>query len=184
MRFNGSSFVNSSTEEIIETLMSNGYKGEPISANEIIVYVMLRRRLRLSMANKKGFCDEDGFFIYFSIEELCKKTNAPKRTVQRWLSELKRHGLISTKVQGLGKPQKIYVNLIEASDEPFKNADDTDDIAEAPIMAPRDAENGVQGCKKWRAEAQEMASPYREEYIQRLHTREYIPPTPQEGNAT
>lgn len=181
MRFNGSSFVNSSTEEIIETLMSNGYKGEPISANEIIVYVMLRRRLRLSMANKKGFCDEDGFFIYFSIEELCKKTNAPKRTVQRWLSELKRHGLISTKVQGLGKPQKIYVNLIEASDEPFKNADDTDDIAEAPIMASRDAENGVQGCKKWRAEAQEMASPYREEYIQRLHTREYIPPTPQEG---
>ena len=76
-----------------------------------IVYAMLKDRMKLSM--KEGWHDENGeVYINFTQETLAQFLNVTPRAVKQVMAALKDAGLISTKRQGLGKPNKIYIHKL------------------------------------------------------------------------
>lgn len=193
MRFSRQFYNNVNTIPLPTILVTSEEWVNKITMQEAVVYAFMRYRLQLSMGKEK-YHDEDGYFIYFSLKELAETFKVTERAVQKWLNKMRDHGLISTKRQGLGKPQKIYINLIESNDD-CESVDCENNDCESVEIIPkvsdtnnhssqrttirttgrvRDEQLGVRDTNDW-------ASPYSRELIQRTNTREYIPPTPQEG---
>lgn len=205
MQFNRQFYNNVNTIPLPTILVTSEEWVNKITMQEAVVYAFMRYRLQLSMGKEK-YRDEDGYFIYFSLKELAETFKVTERAVQKWLNKMRAHGLISTKQQGLGKPQKIYINLIESNDDCESDDcendgresvdcenDDCESVGYIPEVSDtnnhssqrttkrttgrvRDEQLGVRDTNNW-------ASPYSRELIQRTNTREYIPPTPQEGGA-
>lgn len=188
MQFNRQFYNNVNTIPLPTILVTSEEWVNKITMQEAVVYAFMRYRLQLSMGKEK-YHDEDGYFIYFSLKELAETFKVTERAVQKWLNKMRDHGLISTKRQGLGKPQKIYINLIESNDD--CESGDCESVGDIPEVSDtnnnssqqitirttgrvRDEQLGVRDTNDW-------ASPYSRELIQRTNTREYIPPTPQEG---
>lgn len=85
------------------------YKGLTNTAR--IVYAILKDRMKLSM--QEGWHDENGeVYINFTQETLAQFLNVTPRAVKQVMAALKDVGLISTKRQGLGKPNKIYIHKL------------------------------------------------------------------------
>lgn len=189
MQFNRQFYNNVNTIPLPTILVTSEEWVNKITMQEAVVYAFMRYRLQLSMGKEK-YHDEDGYFIYFSLKELAETFKVTERAVQKWLNKMRAHGLISTKQQGLGKPQKIYINLIESNDdcesdgcendgresiEIIPKVSDTNNHSSQRTTGRTSVEQlGVRDTNNW-------ASPYSRELIQRTNTREYIPPTPQEG---
>ncbi|MDE7213380.1 MAG: replication initiator protein A [Anaeroplasmataceae bacterium] len=65
---------------------------------------------RMSLSRKNDWCDENGdVYIYFSVEEIMETINAGNQKVAKLTKELDEIGLIESKRQGLGKPNKLYI---------------------------------------------------------------------------
>ena len=76
-----------------------------------IVYAMLKDRMKLSLKN--GWHDENGeVYINFTQEKMALLLNITPRAVKQTMASLKNVGLISTKRQGLGLPNKIYIHKL------------------------------------------------------------------------
>ncbi len=76
------------------------------------MYAYLKRRMNLSMQNRKYYEDEMGLFIYYKQAEIAEELHVSERQVRKTFHGMEEHGLIETKKQGMGLPQKIYIKNI------------------------------------------------------------------------
>lgn len=81
-----------------------------------LLYAILLDRCCLSECNGDDWKDEYGVtFLFFTIEEIMKLMHLGNKKVNKMLKELEEHGLIYRRHQGLGRPNKIYVqDLLKA----------------------------------------------------------------------
>ena len=82
-----------------------------LTPKAMIMYAVLADRAELSKKNPT-FKDKDGTYIIYPVSDLCALTRAGERTVRYILAELEDRGLISTRKQGKGLPQTIYIHSI------------------------------------------------------------------------
>jgi len=92
---------------IPKTLFTNPkYKG--LSTDAKVLYGLLLDRMSLSIKNK--WCDDMGrVFIFFSRNEVMELLNIGNQKVTKLFKQLKEYSLIDEKVQGLNRPNIIYV---------------------------------------------------------------------------
>lgn len=88
------------------------------------LYTLLKWRMNLSVMNADYFEDEDGLFVVYPHKEIAEQTGASERAVKDWFAQAEELGLIITKKQGLGRPQKIYlVNISELVEKDYTNGE-------------------------------------------------------------
>lgn len=73
------------------------------------LYMLMLDRYKLSVKN--DWHDKNGYYIYYTIEEVQKSTGKSNQKAQAILKELKQKGFIIRKRQGQGNPSKIYLLL-------------------------------------------------------------------------
>ena len=95
-----------------------------VSSTALIIYAMLADRQELSVKQGYRFRDCSGYYIIYTEQDLSEVIGISVRTVRRMLTELVGAGLIRTRKQGKGLPQKIYVDPA-ADDEAFSQSTDT-----------------------------------------------------------
>lgn len=87
--------------------LAKGFKD--LSINAKWAYSLMLDRMMMSRQNIDRFHDKNGMFLLFNRSELAEVIGTSESTVKRIFAELKGAGLIETKAQGFGKPQKIYL---------------------------------------------------------------------------
>lgn len=92
--------------------MLNDDKYKNFSSKEFLLYTLLLNRLNLSKKNSKHFFDRNGYFIFYSREEIMNDIRCSRTTASIILNNLENAGLIYKEYQDNGKPLKIYVNDI------------------------------------------------------------------------
>lgn len=86
-------------------------KYKDLSAEAKLLYGLMLDRTSLSAIN--GWCDRQGeVFIFFTIEETCKKLGCSHDKATRLQRELEKYKLLRRKSQGKGKPLMHYVLTI------------------------------------------------------------------------
>lgn len=84
-------------------------KYKSMSNTSKIMYAILKDRMELS--RKNGWHDEnDDIFLLFDQQDMADLLATSRVTINRNMKELKDAGLIEPIRQGLGKPNKIYIN--------------------------------------------------------------------------
>lgn len=79
----------------------------------VVAYKAILRNPELSLQSRavlyilKSFANSDGTHCFPSIEKLCEAAGCPRRTMTRYLSELRAAGLIFTKGQRTTKERKM-----------------------------------------------------------------------------
>lgn len=94
-----------------------------VSSTALIIYALLADRQELSVKQGYRFRDCSGYYIIYTEQDLSEVIGISVRTVRRMLTELVGAGLIRTRKQGKGLPQKIYVN-VNTDDEALSQVDD------------------------------------------------------------
>lgn len=83
-----------------------------LSSDAKILYALLKDRFELSVKN--SWIDENGdVFMYFTRQEMCELLCCGKNKAIKLCNELKDFGLIEEVRQGLNKPNKIYLTVVE-----------------------------------------------------------------------
>lgn len=90
--------------------LAKGFKD--LSINAKWAYSLMLDRMMMSRQNIDRFHDKNGMFLLFNRSELAEVIGTSESTVKRIFAELKGAGLIETKAQGFGKPQKIYLRKL------------------------------------------------------------------------
>ena len=90
--------------------LARGFKD--LSINAKWAYSLMLDRMMMSRQNIDRFRDKNGMFLLFNRSELAEVIGTSESTVKRIFAELKGAGLIETKAQGFGKPQKIYLRKL------------------------------------------------------------------------
>ena len=90
--------------------LAKGFKD--LSINAKWAYSLMLDRMMMSRQNIDRFHDKNGMFLLFNRSELAEVIGTSESTVKRIFAELKSAGLIETKAQGFGKPQKIYIRKL------------------------------------------------------------------------
>lgn len=90
--------------------LAKGFKD--LSINAKWAYSLMLDRMMMSRQNIDRFHDKNGMFLLFNRSELAEVIGTSESTVKRIFAELKGAGLIETKAQGFGKPQKIYIRKL------------------------------------------------------------------------
>ena len=90
--------------------LARGFKD--LSINAKWAYSLMLDRMMMSRQNIDRFHDKNGMFLLFNRSELAEVIGTSESTVKRIFAELKGAGLIETKAQGFGKPQKIYLRKL------------------------------------------------------------------------
>jgi len=95
-----------------ELLISEKYRA--LSAEAKLLYALMYSRKTLSEAN--GWVDAGGrVYIYFTVKEISEVIGCGCTKATKLLNELESYGgtgLIRRKKQGLGKPNRIYINSL------------------------------------------------------------------------
>ena len=87
-------------------------KYKKMSVEAKTLYALIIDRVKLSCKNN-WVDEEENIYIIFTNEEVRKELNCCLTTAIKIMKELKSYGLISSKRQGLGKPNLIYPQKIE-----------------------------------------------------------------------
>lgn len=90
--------------------LARGFKD--LSINAKWAYSLMLDRMMMSRRNIDRFHDKNGMFLFFNRSEFAEVIGTSESTVKRIFAELKGAGLIETKAQGFGKPQKIYIRKL------------------------------------------------------------------------
>ncbi len=98
---------------ILYSLMN---KNINLSSRGIILYVLMCSRKNLSKKNEHRFTDENGVFIYFTNQEICKILNCSQPTASATVNELINAGILERKRES-GKTAKYYVKLITSDSD-------------------------------------------------------------------
>ncbi len=94
----------------------------PLTPRAMILYAVLADRQELSHKNGDKYHDKDGYYIIYTITDICTVLGIGERTARYLLAELEDTGLIRTRKQGKGLPQKIYVEEVEEVSDRQKSA--------------------------------------------------------------
>ncbi len=97
-------------------------KYQKLSARGCLLYSLMLSRANLSKKNKNRFSDENGVFIYFSLDEICKYLNCSKPTAINTVQELVSAELVKRGACNKGKTPKYYVK--ELNPAPCKSSSD------------------------------------------------------------
>lgn len=92
--------------------MLNDDKYKQFSCKEFMLYTLLLNRLNLSKKNSKHFFDKNGFFVFYTREQIMNDIRCSRATATTLLKNLENAGLIHKEYQSNGLPLKIYVNDI------------------------------------------------------------------------
>ena len=84
----------------------------PLTPRAMILYAILADRQELSRKTGDKYHDKDGYYIIYTITDICAVLGIGERTAKYALAELEDAGLIERRKQGRTKPQKIYVQDI------------------------------------------------------------------------
>ena len=94
----------------------------PLTPRAAILYAVLADRQELSRKTGDKYHDKDGYYIIYTITDICAVLGTGERTARYLLAELEDMKLISTRKQGKGLPQKIYVEEVEEVSDRQKSA--------------------------------------------------------------
>lgn len=81
---------------------------DELTNGERLIYSVLYSRYELSYNNPE-FRDEEGVFVYYTVDKLVLWLKMSKTTVVNGLKHLEEHGLIKRVKQAKGEADKIYV---------------------------------------------------------------------------
>ena len=87
-------------------------KYKKMSVEAKTLYALIIDRVKLSCKNN-WVDEEENIYIIFTNEEVRRELNCCLTTAIKIMKELKYYGLISSKRQGLGKPNLIYPQKVE-----------------------------------------------------------------------
>lgn len=94
-----------------------------LTAQHILAYTLMRERLQLSIINQME--DKDGTpFIYYDLGKMAADVRCGEKKAGQLVNDLNNMGLVRKVRQGLGKPNRIYVNDVLGT-EPSKRLDRT-----------------------------------------------------------
>ena len=116
--------------------MSKFYKVEeamlalPLTPRAVLLYAILADRQELSRKTGDKYHDKDGYYIIYTITDICTKLHIGERTAKYLLAELEDMKLIRTRKQGKSLPQKIYV----------RDVSDVSDVSDVQKIAPHDVQ--------------------------------------------
>ena len=105
--------------------MLNDDKYKNFSSKEFLLYTLLLNRLNLSKKNSKHFFDKNGYFVFYSREQIINDIRCSRSTASIILNNLENAELIKKENQGNGKPLKIYVRDIRENTKPKPKAQET-----------------------------------------------------------
>lgn len=96
--------------QVPKSIQNETYKDLSIQAKWL--YMLLYDTNKLSIKNK--WYDENGdVFIYYTVDKIMEELKVGNKLAVKIKKELVNHNLIEEKRQGLGKPNKIYVTVLE-----------------------------------------------------------------------
>ena len=105
--------------------MLNDDKYKNFSSKEFLLYTLLLNRLNISKKNSKYFFDKNGYFVFYSREQIINDIRCSRSTASIILNNLENAELIKKENQGNGKPLKIYVRDIRENTKPKPKAQET-----------------------------------------------------------
>lgn len=85
----------------------------PLSETSRILYMLLLDRSKLSAQNPQWVDDSGRVFLCFPISELSKAMERSETTVKDCLKNLEQLGLLVRQRQGIGRPNRLYIKLLE-----------------------------------------------------------------------
>ena len=102
-------FVNDNTIPLPVVMITDERLCNVFSYGEVILYSLIKYRMRLSAMNCTQYEDENGLFVIYSQKKLAEMLHKDERTVKRWFKNLKDSGWIMTVQTGVGECSKIYL---------------------------------------------------------------------------
>lgn len=105
-------FTNDNNIPLPVVLITDERLCNTFSYGEVILYALIKYRMRLSAMNHLQFEDENGLFVIYSQKELADMLHKSERTVKRWFQNLKDSGWIKTTQTGVGECSKIYLKNV------------------------------------------------------------------------
>lgn len=99
-----------------------------LSNDAKLAYGALYNRCQLSIrsyeSGKRDFVDEHGsVFLIFTVEELMEFLDKSNKTITKIKTELKQKKLLREERQGLNKPNRLYLQLVEADHQMIEEYD-------------------------------------------------------------
>ena len=82
-----------------------------LSTDAKFIYMLMLDRMSLSKKNGAQWEYDGEAFIYFSLNEVCLRLNCGHDKALKVLRELENIGLIRRVRQGLGKPNRVFVDI-------------------------------------------------------------------------
>ncbi len=103
--------------QIPEELFKNPIYKEKLGLEAKVLYAFLLSRMRLSAQN--NWIDDDGYiYLIYKRVDVQKKLNLSDKTVTKAFKQLKEVKLIHEIIQGINKPNIIYLAKIKHMDMP------------------------------------------------------------------
>ncbi len=120
---------------MIPQLLFTDDRFKKISCDAKVLYSLLLDRTGLSFRNPDKFVDENNrTFIYFTRDTVMEMLNCGKEKSASMFQELEKIGLIERKVQGLGKPTKIYVKDFSKPIENTQKGNNLQEVGKADLL--------------------------------------------------
>ena len=107
--YSSKDFVNDNTIPLPVVMITDERLCNVFSYGEVILYSLIKYRMRLSAMNRTQYEDENGLFVIYSQKKLAEMLHKDERTVKRWFKNLKDSGWIMTVQTGVGECSKIYL---------------------------------------------------------------------------
>jgi hypothetical protein len=109
-RFVAADVVISQYYQLPKFLFSSDFSS--LSNDSRILYALLKDRHELSLKN--GWIDDSGFvYFYFPRREMQLMLNLADKTITKAMQQLKSVDLVYEKFLGLGKPNRIYLLMVD-----------------------------------------------------------------------
>lgn len=118
--YDSKDFVNDNSIPLLVVMITDERLCNVFSYGEVILYSLIKYRMRLSAMNCTKYEDEYGIFVIYSQKELAEMLHKDERTVKRWFKNLKDSGWIMTVQTGVGECSKIYLKNVSTL---FENAE-------------------------------------------------------------
>lgn len=116
--YSSADFTADSVLPVPLAMITNEAMCNKFSYGEVILYSLIKYRMRLSKANFSEFEDERGLFVIYKQETLAEMLHKDVRSVRRWFKSLKDAGWILVVQDVPAKPAKIYLkNITEIKEE-------------------------------------------------------------------
>ena len=133
---------------------------QKLSARGCYLYSLMLSRVNLSQKNMERFSDENGVFIYFSLEEMGKYLNCSRPTAILTVQELISAELVKREDCKNGKSPKYYVKQLGNSQPVVQQKQEKEVSFDVELAERRARENRVDfGTMKNKRRRKQESSP-------------------------